>query len=190
MQSKCSSLSTSQETPVIHSVQSLVEPDQLLTPFSRSLFCYYVRRKSHSQILKAIGGWKTTIDQVQSMDAVDVQENGDFLKADSKKTRATFYKKLETDGVKVSKIRQEVAVETMARVIKRIKTEYDMNAVEYFKIISHNQKEISMLWDVFSTCLGIWWKKIVVVDTRTKCRRKILPVCLCRQYVDSWGHTN
>jgi hypothetical protein len=88
------------------------------------------------------------------MDAVDVQENGDFLKADSKKTRGIFYDKLETDGVKVSKIRQEVAVETMARVIKRIKTEYDMNAVEYFKIISHNQKEISMLWDVLLHMFG------------------------------------
>ena len=97
---------------------------------------------------------KAAIDHEQSMDAVEVSEGGDFLKVDSEKIRTKFYNKLEMNGVKVSKIRQEVAVENMARVIKRIKMEYDMNAVDYFKIISHNQKEISMLWDVLLYMFG------------------------------------
>ena len=132
-----------------------VAQHQLLSALFSHVFLLCLRsRKSHSQILKAIGGMKAAIDHEQSMDAVEVSEGGDFLKVDSEKIRTKFYNKLEMNGVKVSKIRQEVAVENMARVIKRIKMEYDMNAVDYFKIISHNQKEISMLWDVLLYMFG------------------------------------
>ena len=77
-----------------------------------------------------------------------------------KRARQQYYNKLNGKDKKLGlsekqmKMRIDVAVDLMGTCIKRIKEVYELDAVDYFRLISINQKEISMLWDFLLDMFG------------------------------------
>ena len=76
--------------------------------------------------------------------------------SNKEQARKIFYKGLEGEvGLprKDMQVRCEIAVAMMGKVICRIEQVYGLDAVDYFKIISHNHKGNSMIWDFL---LDMW----------------------------------
>ena len=109
--------------------------------------------KSKAQIITRLELWRT----------VQQKQNEETGSVNKQRARTEFYKLLngETKGKHFLGITQEQldvridrAVAMMGNCVKRIKEIYKLDAVDYFRLISHNQKEISMVWDFLFDMFG------------------------------------
>ena len=115
--------------------------------------------------------WLPAIDGIKSMMGpfigrlelwreIQIQQNEETGSVNKKNARQQYYNKLNGKDKKLGlsekqmKMRIDVAVDLMGTCIKRIKEVYELDAVDYFRLISINQKEISMLWDFLLDMFG------------------------------------
>ena len=115
--------------------------------------------------------WLPAIDGIKSMMGpfigrlelwreIQIQQNEETGSVNKKNARQQYYNKLNGKDEKLGlsekqmKMRIDVAVDLMGTCIKRIKEVYELDAVDYFRLISINQKEISMLWDFLLDMFG------------------------------------
>ena len=119
--------------------------------------------------------WLPAIDGIKSMMGpfigrldlwreIQIQQNEETLEetgsVNKESARKQYYGELNGKDKKLGlskkqmNLRIDVAVDLMGACIKRIKEVYELDAVDYFRLISINQKEISMLWDFLLDMFG------------------------------------
>ena len=119
--------------------------------------------------------WLPAIDGIKSMMGpfigrlelwreIQIQQNEETLEetgsVNKESARKQYYDELNGKDKKLGlskkqmKLRIDEAVDLMGACIKRIKEVYELDAVDYFRLISINQKEISMLWDFLLDMFG------------------------------------